>query len=105
MKAKHYDDLFDKYIRAKKVYESIVLIKNGTGDTIFSKAYGGKTIDSPIVAASITKMFTAACIFTLIQQGYMTLNDSLLDFYEPAYLMGLHVYKGKDYSRELKYQI
>ena len=32
----------------------------------------------------------------------MTLNDSLLDFYEPAYLMGLHVYKGKDYSRELK---
>ncbi len=64
MKAKHYDDLFDKYIRAKKVYESIVLIKkNGTGDTIFSKAYGGKTIDSPIVVASITKMFTVACIF------------------------------------------
>lgn len=32
----------------------------------------------------------------------MTLNDSLLDFYEPAFLKGLHVYKGKDYSCELK---
>lgn len=67
MKVKSYDDLFDKYIRAKKIYESVVLIKDGTGKTIFSKAYGEKNIDSPIIAASITKMFTAACIFTLIQ--------------------------------------
>lgn len=102
LKVKSYEDLFDKYIRTKKIFESVVLIKNGTGETMFSKAYGEKTIDSPIVAASITKMFTAACIFTLIQQGYITLNDSLLDFYEPAYLRGLHVYKGKDYSCELK---
>lgn len=103
LKVKSYEDLFDKYIRTKKIFESVVLINNGTGETMFSKAYGEKTIDSPIVAASITKMFTAACIFTLIQQGYnITLNDSLLDFYEPAYLRGLHVYKGKDYSCELK---
>ena len=47
-------------------------------------------------------MFTAACIFILVQQGDIMLNDSLLDFYEPAYLKGLHVYKGKDYSCELK---
>ena len=103
LKVKSYEDLFDKYIRTKKIFESVVLINNGTGETMFSKAYGEKTIDSPIVAARITKMFTAACIFTLIQQGYnITLNDSLLDFYEPAYLRGLHVYKGKDYSCELK---
>ena len=102
MKTKSYDDLFDKYIQDKKIYESVVLIEKGTGETIFSKTYGGKTIDSPIIAASITKMFTAACIFILIQQGSMTLNDNLLDFYEPAYLKGLHVYKGKDYSCELK---
>ena len=103
LKVKSYEDLFDKYIRTKKIFESVVLINNGTGETMFSKAYGEKTIDSPIVAASITKMFTAACIFTLIQQGYnITLNDSLLDFYEPAYLRGLHVYKGKDYSCKLK---
>ncbi|MDE6981071.1 MAG: hypothetical protein K2P60_06695 [Lachnospiraceae bacterium] len=48
MKAKSYDDLFDKYIQSKKICESVVLIKNGTGETICSKAYGGKTIDSPI---------------------------------------------------------
>ena len=102
MKIKSYDDLFDKYMQEKKIYESVVLIEKGTGETIFSKAYGGKDIDSPIVAASITKMFTAACIFILIQQGYMTLNDNLLNFYESAYLNGLHFYKGKDYSFDLK---
>ena len=83
MKTKSYEDLFDKYMQGKKIYESIVLIEKGTGETIFSKAYGGKDIDSPIIAASITKMFTAACIFILVQQGDITLNDSLLDFYEP----------------------
>ena len=102
MKTKSYDDLFDQFIQEKMIYESVVLIKKGTGENIFSKAYGGKDIDSPIIAASITKMFTAACIFILIQQGYMTLNDNLLNFYEPAYLNGLHFYKGKDYSHDLK---
>lgn len=42
MKAKSYDDLFDKYIRTKKICESVVLIKKETGETIFSKAYGEK---------------------------------------------------------------
>lgn len=102
MKTKSYGDLFDKYIQSKRIYESVVLIEKGTGETILSKAYGGKDIDSPIIAASITKMFTATCIFILIQQGYMTLNDNLLNFYEPAYLNGLHFYKGKDYSFDLK---
>lgn len=102
MKTKSYDDLFNKYVQEKRIYESVVLIEKGTGETIFSKACGGKDIDSPIIAASITKMFTAACIFILIQQGYMTLNDNLLNFYEPAYLKRLHFYKGKDYSYDLK---
>lgn len=102
MKTKSYDDLFDKYIQEKKIYESVVLIEKGTGETIFSKAYGGKDIDTPIIAASITKMFTATCIFILVQQGYITLNNNLLNFYEPAYLNGLHFYKGKDYSYDLK---
>ncbi len=102
MKTKSYDDLFDKYIQEKEIYDSVVLIEKGTGETIFSKAYGGKDIDSPIIAASITKMFIAACIFILIQQGYITLNDNLLNFYEPVYLNGLHFYKGKDYSHDLK---
>ena len=102
MKAKNYDDLFDKYVTGKNIYESVVLIEKGAGETIFSKAYGGKDADSPIIAASITKMFTAACVFVLIQQGLMTLDDNLLNFYEPAYIKGLQFYKGKDYSYDLK---
>lgn len=36
MKAKSYDDLFNKYIRAKKICESVVLIKSGsTGSFAF----------------------------------------------------------------------
>ena len=102
MKRKSYGDLFDEYIQSKKIHESVVLIEKGTGETVFSNAYGGKDIDSPIIAASITKMFTATCIFILIQQGYMTLNENLLNFYEPAYLRGLHFYRGKDFSYDLK---
>ena len=102
MKPKSYDDLFDQYIQSKKIYESVVLIEKGTGETIFSKGYGEKDIDRPILAASITKMFTATCILILIQQGYMTLNDNLLNFYDPVYLSGLHFCRGKDFSYDLK---
>lgn len=102
MKTKSYGDLFNEYIQSKKIYESVVLIEKGTGKTIFSKVYGEKDIDSPIIAVSITKMFTATCIFILIQQGYTTLNENLLNFYEPAYLCGLHFYRGKDFSYDLK---
>lgn len=42
MKTKSYDDLFDKYIQEKEIYDSVVLIEKGTGETIFSKAYGEK---------------------------------------------------------------
>ena len=42
MKTKSYGDLFDEYIQSKKIYESVVLIEKGTGETIFSKAYGEK---------------------------------------------------------------
>ncbi|RKJ47436.1 hypothetical protein D7X25_22305 [bacterium 1XD42-8] len=102
LKTKSYDDLFDKYFQWKKIFESVVLIEKGTGETIFSKGYGEKDIDSPIIAPSITKMFTATCIFLLIQHGYMTLNDNLLNFYDPVYLSGLHFYRGKDFSYYLK---
>ena len=102
MQTKSYENLFDKYIQEKNIYESVVLVEREPGETVFSNAYGGKDIDSPIIAASITKMFTAACVFILVQQGFITLHDSLLNFYEPAYLKGLHFYKGKDYSYDLK---
>lgn len=102
MKTKSYGELFDEYVRSKKIYESVVLIEKGTGETTFSKSYGKKGIDDPIIAASITKMFTATCIFILMQQGYMALDDKLLNFYEPAYLSGLHFYRGKDFSHDLK---
>ncbi len=102
MQTKRYNDLFDKFNHKKQIYESVVLIENGAREVIFSKTYGNKDIDSPIIAASITKMFTAACALILIQKGYISLNDNLLKFYEPAFLNGLHFYKGKEYSYDLK---
>lgn len=102
MAHKEYESLFNKFNQKKYIYESLLLIENGAGNTIFSKAYGEKSIDSPIAAASITKMFTATCIFVLVQNGLVSLNDKLLKYYTPYFLNGLHTYKGKDYSCELR---
>lgn len=102
MKVRSYGDLFDKITEKRYIYESGLLIENGVGEIVFSKTYGGKGMDTPVAAASITKMFTATCILILIQKGYIALDDKLSKFYEPAFLKGLHIYKGKEYSQNLK---
>lgn len=101
MKASSYEKLFDKINKKTDIYESVLLVESGNGDFSFSKGYGGKEVDTPIVAASITKMFTAVCILKLMDQGIISLDDKLSKFYEVSDIEGLHTYKKKDFTGEI----
>lgn len=68
---------------------------------IESKEYGGRTLDSIMNMASITKLFTTTSIINLIEQGKLWLNDKLGNFFGQEILGGIHIYKRKDYSKEL----
>ena len=61
----------------------------------------GKEVDSPLLMASITKLFTTACILIMQEQGKLSLNNKISKFIDKKTLSGLHIYKSKDYSFEL----
>jgi len=58
-------------------------------------------MDSPLLMASITKMFTTACILALLEQRKLSLDDRITKYFSTSTLEGLHLYQGIDYSFDL----
>lgn len=51
--------------------------------------------------ASITKLFTTTCILILLEQGKLSLNNKISEYFDENIIKGIHIYNGKDYSFEL----
>jgi len=100
--SKKLERSFNKMIASNQIHEAVLFVENINGDFSYSRGYGGKDIDSPILMASITKLFTTACILVLKEQGRLSLDDKITKYFDNSVLEGLHVYKGKEYSFELK---
>lgn len=64
------------------------------------------TPDTPYFVASISKMYTAAMIMRLHEQGLLDLDHTISSYLPAALVDGIHVHKGNDYSHRLKvYQL
>ncbi len=64
------------------------------------------TVDTPYVLASITKMYTASMVLNLHTQGTFDLEEPISKYLPAALIAGIHVYKGRDYSSQIKvYQL
>ena len=87
---------FNKYIKSPKVNEAIVYIENSSGDISWHKEYGEKTLDSPMIAASVTKLFTTTCILQLYQEGKLGLCNKITDYLDYEITQNIHTYKKKD---------
>jgi len=59
------------------------------------------TKDTPIYIASVTKLYTATAIMRLYEKGLLSLDDPISKYLPKELIQGIHVYKGKDYSREI----
>jgi len=95
------EQLFHKVAAKPFIFEAALCIENTCGAQSQSFAYGGKDIDTPMIIASITKMFTTAAILQLCERKDLSLDDKVDQFFDPDVLEGLHVYGGYDYSCEL----
>lgn len=95
------EKIFNKATRSKQVHEAVLFVENSKGDFSLSFGYGGKNINSPLLMASITKLFTTTCILILQEQKKLSLDDYVADYFDKATLNGLHIYKREDYSYRL----
>lgn len=58
--------------------------------------------DQPFHTASIGKSFTAVLIAMLAEAGKLRFDDPIAAYLPDDLMEGLHVYKGRDYSREIR---
>ena len=98
---KKFDKIFERLTSSKWINESILFVQNTEGDFSYSNGYGGKDLDSPLVMASITKLFTTTCIFILLEQGKISLEDKLTKYFDKEILDGLHRYNNQEFSYEI----
>ncbi len=91
--------ILERVADGKRVFGTSFAIKRGTSSWV--GAAGNLSEQSPYFIASVTKLFTTAAILQLRAAGNLDLNDRISDYLDAAILEGLHVYQGKDYSREL----
>lgn len=92
---------FDRVTQKSKVHESSLYIENSDSSLSWSKIHGNKSLDTPILLASVTKLFTTTCVLKLIEKGRLKLDNNIKDFLDKELLTGLHIYKGIDYSYDI----
>jgi D-alanyl-D-alanine carboxypeptidase len=93
----------------RRIRNCVLAVMKGDGSFAWSGAAGianqdtqaPMTSDTPIYLASITKLYTAAAIMRLYEQGALALDDPMAEYLPDDLIQGIHVYRGKDYSHEI----
>lgn len=73
----------------------------GSSGTLHADGLHNMRPNSPYFMASVTKMYTAACILRLVEKGMVSLDTPVSHWLPMSMLKGLHLYKNKDYGTEL----
>jgi len=99
----------DLVAKDKSVRNCVLSVMKGDGSFSWSGAAGiasqdgqtPMTKDTPIYIASITKLYTATAIMRLYEKGGLSLDDPMSKYLPKELIQGIHIYQGKDYSREI----
>ena len=98
--------LIDKESRKANTHAVMLGVQSADGRVDFQGAAGDAAPDNPYFIASVTKMFTATVIMQLVDDGRLNLDAPITNYLPAELLDGIHVYKGVDYSHQLKvYQL
>jgi D-alanyl-D-alanine carboxypeptidase len=113
-KTKKLQSLLDAQIGKSGLHNIVTAVQSYDKSLDFVGAAGladpgsgvAMTPETPYFIASVTKMYTAAIIMQLHQEKRLDLEAPVSDYLPDSLLDGIHVYKGADYSRQLKvYQL
>ncbi len=92
--------LLDKTVDGKKVYGVALSVTSASGES-WSGSSGNMAVDDQYFIASVTKLYTTALIFILLENQQLALDDPISKFISADIMDGLHVYRSKNYSSRL----
>ena len=103
-------DILEKQLKAKSVFNAVLAVQSGKGDIDWAGATGNADrnkgikaqVDTPYFTASVTKMYTCALIINFHEKNLLSLGDPISKHLPFSLIDGIHTFKGKDYTDELK---
>lgn len=100
------EELFRKQVRNDRTLRNAYLLvhsaRTGLHLDIAEGRNGNATPQQPNYMASVGKLFTAAIVGMLHEQGKLSFEDRIADHLDAGLIEGLHVHKGVDYSSTLQ---
>jgi D-alanyl-D-alanine carboxypeptidase len=102
------ENSFRKQVRKdSKIKNAYLLVhseKEGIHLNIAEGSTGNMPANSqqPIYMASVGKLFTSAIIGILVESGKLSFDDKIIRYLDRELLNNMHVYKGKDYTNEIR---
>lgn len=93
-----------KVEKDSKIHNAYLRVHSEKHGLDFHLADGKESIHSeqPFYIASISKLFTSVLFGQLVEQGFCSYEDKISKYLEADILQDLHIYKGKDYTNEIK---
>lgn len=101
-------DFFKKTVQKgpqiKNAYLLVHSEKLGVDLSIAEGSTGGVPANpnQPYYIASVSKLFTSVLIGILVEKGMVSFEDPISSYIDADLLRGLHIYKGTDYTNEMK---
>ena len=93
--------LIDAECAKANTHGVILRVSSGDGRVDFKGCAGVATPDTRFPIASITKMFTAALVMQLVDEGRINLDQTVQSTLTDVDLSGLHIVQGVDHGPEL----
>ena len=95
------DKLVNDAASRKNIFGAVLCVESGDNSLSYSSAAGNLTTDQPYFIASVTKLYVTTVLLKLKSEHRLTLQDKISQYFSDDLLHGLHIYKGKDYSKEI----
>ena len=108
--ANKLQSVLDKQIGKGNVYNLVAAVQSHdrsvdfVGSAGIADAQTGTvmTPDTPYFIASVSKMYTAAIVMRLHEEKRIDLDAPIVKYLPASLTRGIHVYKGIDYSDQIK---
>ncbi len=91
--------IIDKSAQHKYIFGAVVSVNKGNDLQTF--ASGTMSKQQPYFIASISKLYTSAIVMKLREKGKLSLDDKIIRYLPGEITDSLHIYKGRDYSKEI----
>lgn len=91
----------DQITDGKKIHGTVFHIYRASDGFSWSGSTGHMNTDSQYPIASITKMYTAAVLIMMEQEGLIDLDAGITEYLPPRLTDRLHNYRGQDYSSSI----